>query len=199
MKNAILIVGAFLLVIALCMSLGGNAYQFYQSSQARGQMQAMQKDLSNSQSKLSTALSDLNQANARISSLTERAEQAEDKYNDLSSLQSSTKSKLDNAQADLNAVYCTVTIPTADARYASTNASLLDPITEAVEKNADLGSIDTSYVVIWNNSKDAIFTIKMRDNTTFKVAVSWSWSASNHVRAIYDINGGCYFYFDRTY
>lgn len=206
MKNVIPIVGAFLLAIALCMSLGGNAYQFYQSNQTRDQMQSLQKDLSNSQSKLSTALSDLNtaksdlnKANAKISTLTEQADQAEDKYNDLSQLQSSTQSKLDAAQADLYALYCTATIPIVDAKYASTNTSLLDPITEVVEKSSDKSSIGTSYKVIWNNSKDATFTIKMQDNTTSQVVVSWSWSSPSHVRAIYNINGGCYFYFDRTY
>ncbi len=206
MKNIILIVGASLLVIALCMSLGGNAYQFYQSDQTRDQMQTLQKDLSNSQSKLSTALtdltaakSDLNKANSKISTLTDRAEQAEDKYKDLSQLQSSTQDKLDDAQADLYAVYCTTTIPIVDAKYASTNTSLLDPITEVVEKYSDKSSIGTTYKVIWNNSKDATFTVKMRDNTTSQVVVSWSWNSPSHVRAIYNINGGCYFYFDRAY
>ncbi len=213
MKNTILIISIILLVFVLVASLGGNAYQYYRLTQVQKQATSLQEDLSSNQSKLSKTTSELKTANeqistldnkistlsSKVSTLNDQIQQAEDKYNDLDKLQSDTQSQLNETQTELDSTYCPVTIPIVDAMYTSTNSDLREPITAAVEKDYNLSSTSTSYTTIWNNSKDAIFTITLSNHTNTKVAVSWSWSNDYHIRAIYNISAGCYFYFDHTY
>lgn len=203
MKNKIIIISTILLFLV---SLGGNAYQRHQFTQAQKQAVSLQKDLSNSKSRLSKTTSELNKANGqvfelnnKIAALNDQIEQAEKKYSELDQLQSNTQSKLGETQRELDSTYCSVTIPIVDAMYTSKNSDLREPITATIEKLYDKSSRQTSYTEIWNNSKDAIFTITLSDRTTSKVAVSWSWSNNYHIRAIYEISGGCYLYFDHTY
>jgi TolA-binding protein len=199
MKNIALIILAFLLIFVLCASLGGNAYQYYLSTQAQGQIHSLQNDLSKTSSDLTTTRSNLNTTNAKVSTLAEQIKQAEEKYNDLSQLQSNTQTELDEKETVLESMYCSTRIPVFDVKYATTNQVLLDPIAAAIRNYSDKTPIDTNYTVIWNNSKDANFTIEMSNNITYEVTVSWSWSADKHVRAIYNISGGCFFYFDHNY
>lgn len=199
MKNAILIV----VVLALLASLGGNGLLILNDASQAKAIQGWQAQNSSLSSRLATVTTQRDQALASV---------AEDK-DTISGLQGAVKEKDDliaslhsqvtdlqgsdsNMQSQLSRVMCSASIPASGVAGLTTNQALIEPVTKAVEQETGLVSTDTTFEVVWNNSKTAIFTVYVTQNgkqVSGKVVVSWDESASE-VDAVFDMTDACMLY-----
>lgn len=75
----------------------------------------------------------------------------------------------------------------------TTNQGLIDLLTKNIEESYGTVSISTTFDLVWNNSKTAIFRIMNNNNESYDLVVSWYFDKSQ-IKAIYDINSGCIMY-----
>jgi len=96
-----------------------------------------------------------------------------------------------NMRARVNQVMCPYTLALPNS--VSTNQSLVDPITRAVEEGYGKSSVSTSFTVLWNNSKTANFDVILPGNISIKVIASWNLD-TGVLQGVYDVGGSCFLY-----
>ena len=200
--NKAIIVG---LVVALVISLAGMGFLAYQYSNHTASILQLDEDLKQAKGDLSQAEQELGQTKGQLS-------KTEGELSRVKADLASSQAELDKRQhsidklrddnrtlsrdlADIQAMNCGRRIFESEIRSVSTNQGLVELITRAVESNYRFSSINTTFDLVWNNSKTAVFDIQDQDRGTVKVVVSWN-STTNRVTGIYDVNGACFYYAD---
>jgi chromosome segregation ATPase len=146
--------------------------------------------------------SELSDANSEITTLETAVDQTETELVELDEQLTNIKDKATNLNQEknelvtkLNRTQCYISVPSSKVKNASSNNSLIEPITTAVEDNYSFASIRTTFSALWNNSKTATFEVLDSDRAAVIVVASWD-SDSGNLQAIYDVNSACYYYLE---
>jgi cell division protein FtsB len=94
----------------------------------------------------------------------------------------------------LRGMECGQTMDRATVSSVATDQGLIDPLTKAVESDYGETFVQTTYDVLWSDSKSAVFTLLGKGNASVKVAVSWDFNTPSTVSGVYNINQACWYY-----
>jgi cell division protein FtsB len=167
------------LVLLLVLSVAGNILLGYSLSNKTKEAATLSNQLSETNSKLS-------ESQANLETTTETLKKKSDALKDISK-------KYTDVFIQLGKVMCSDTISPESIQTISTNQALIDPITKVAEKYYADTSVTTTFELLWNNTKTAIFTITWPDQFTSKILVSWGFEA-NKIQTILNVGDGCLFY-----
>jgi regulator of replication initiation timing len=174
------------IIVALVISLAGNIVLTFALSNQTQMANALTMELSKTSKDLSAVKLDLSKSQKDLRTRTAELKQYVDKFQ-------KTNIALDLANTKLRHAMCSTPIPADKVESVSTNQALIDPVTKAADDYYGMNSVNTTFELLWNNTKTAIFTILQKDKTSTKVLVSWSFD-TNKVLAITDVGEGCLYY-----
>lgn len=173
-------------LIILTLSIAGNAVLGFVLSNEIQNGNALKNKLN----EVNVQLSDTRSALLKTQADLETTKESLDKKTDALSALSK---KYTEVSTKLNRVMCKDIISAETVKSVSTNQALIDPITKVSEKYYSDNSVNTTFELLWNNTKTAEFTITWPDQLTSKVLVSWGFDTSR-IEAIVNAGDGCLFY-----
>lgn len=180
-----------ILTFALAGSVAFNVWQFKQTSDQHLAMQQQAEDIQRitSDRDAITAQSEEIQSLLDESLLTIEQQTAEltAAQEDYRKLQASSA----KAVSTVNGLKCREQISGDALEKITTNQGLIELITEATEKTYRVASVNTTFDLIWDNSKSAIFHIVTVNKTVARSVVTWD---QNSVTSIYDISLACFYF-----
>jgi hypothetical protein len=192
MKNIIILALIIALIITFVGGISGIVLLLYQNN-------IKDKKISSLNSSLVQSNLELAQANARLSQTT--SDLALSGKNNLA-LQSSLDGMTQNYKTELlkiSRITCSSSIPADEIKTISTDSSLGDLITTAVESEYGKKIINTDVLVLWKNIGTAIFVLHNTKNgldyaaSTAVVVATWDLS-TGRLDGVYDVGLGCFYY-----
>lgn len=184
------------LAVVLVFSLGGVGYFALEASKQKAVISELHQDLKEVDGKLSAKEKELTETEKQLSQVKADLTDSKAELAKGQKIMSDLRKQNDALRRQLiqwNAVKCNTPIPYEEVNSISTNQGLIELITKTAEDDMGFSSVRTSFEVLWNNSKTAIFTIVDQERATVKIAVVWDFN-TGEVIGIYNLNWACVYY-----